>query len=134
MALNDALVGRVYRGADTYEVGREKVREFRAAVAAPDGDQAPPTFPIVLAMSAQEAAVLDPELGFDFSRVIHRDQSFRSVRPLRPGDVLTTEVVITRIETLGGNDLVALRSDLRAADGEVVCVATTTLITWAESP
>ncbi|WP_159943611.1 MULTISPECIES: MaoC family dehydratase N-terminal domain-containing protein [unclassified Nocardiopsis] len=134
MSLNDALVGRVYRSGDTYEVGREKIREFREAVGAPEGDEAPPTFPIVLAMRAQEAAVLDPELGFDFSRVIHRDQSFRHVRPARPGDVLTAEVRLTRVETLGANDLVALRSDIRTTAGEAVCTATTTLITWAETP
>ncbi|XKK41313.1 MaoC family dehydratase N-terminal domain-containing protein [Nocardiopsis sp. ARC36] len=134
MGLNGALVGRVYRSADTYEVGREKIREFRAAVGAPGGDDAPPTFPIVLAMKAQEAAVLDPELGFDFSRVIHRDQSFRHTRPVRPGDVLTVEVRVTRVETLGANDLVALRSDIRTTGGEDVCTATTTLITWADTP
>jgi len=134
MALNSALVGRVYRSPDAYEVGREKIREFRAAVGAPEGDDAPPTFPIVLAMKAQEAAVLDPELGFDFSRVIHRDQSFRHTRPARPGDVLTVEVHVTRVETLGANDLVALRSDIRTTGGEDVCTATTTLITWADTP
>ncbi|MEV2274689.1 MaoC family dehydratase N-terminal domain-containing protein [Nocardiopsis sp. NPDC049922] len=131
MALDPILVGRVYRSEETYEVGREKIREFRAAVGAPDGTDAPPTFPIVLAMRAQEAAVLDPALGFDFSRVIHRDQSFRHTRPVRAGDVLTTEVRLTRVETLGANDLVALRSDIRTTSGEDVCTATTTLITWA---
>lgn len=146
MAIDRAFVGRTYAAGEPYEVSREKIREFSEAVRDPhpaytDRDAArslgrpdviaPPTFPIVLTMRAEGAAVLDPELGFDFSRVVHREQRFSYTRPVRAGDVLTVTVTVTQAETLGGNDVVAFRSDVRTLDGERICTTTTSLVSRA---
>lgn len=146
MAANRAYVGRTYPAGRPYEVGREKIREFSQAVgdrhpAYTDRDAAaalgrpdviaPPTFPIVLSMQAESSAVLDPELGFDFSRVVHREQKFAYTRPVRAGDVLTVSVTITAADTIGGNDLVTFQSEVRTTGGEHICTTTTSLVSRA---
>lgn len=129
--LDRSFVGRVYPPTRPYEVGREKIREFAAAVGADPGDGlvAPPTFPIVLSMAAERVVTDDPGLGFDFSRVLHRDQRFDAVRPVRAGDRLTVTVEVLDAETLSGNDVLVLRGQVREAEGgALVCTTTSTLV------
>ncbi|MBA4867232.1 MaoC family dehydratase N-terminal domain-containing protein [Streptomyces sp. PSKA54] len=134
--LNPAYTGRTYPPTAPYEVGREKVREFAGAVGAPagGGDVAPPTFPIVLSMHAEKQVVDDPDFGFDFSRVVHRDQRFEARRPIRVGDRLTVAVEVVAADTVDGNDVVTLRGYIREADGgALVCTTTSTLVSRKEN-
>jgi acyl dehydratase len=133
MAVNRAFVGRTYTAGQPYEVGREKIREFAEAIGERADVIAPPTFPIVLSMRAESSAVLDPELGFDFSRVVHREQRFTYTRPVHAGDVLTVTVTLTQADTLGGNDLVAFQSEVATLTGEHICTTTTSLVSRAGS-
>ena len=107
MALNTELVGKSYP-SQTYEVGREKIREFADAI----GD-ANPAYRRSAAARAlghatssrrrhslwcvtrgpQLAVIDDPELGLDFSRVVHGDQKFAYARPIVAGEVLRTDCV-----------------------------------------
>ena len=57
---------------------------------------APPTFVFVHRRSAGDAGHRRPELGLDYSRVVHGDQRFAYTRPVRAGDRLT---VTSTIET-----------------------------------
>ncbi|MGW7199711.1 FAS1-like dehydratase domain-containing protein [Streptomyces chryseus] len=129
--MNLSYTGRSYPPTEPYEVGREKIREFALAVGSEPGDgrTAPPTFPIVLSMHAEKQVVDDPDFGFDFSRVVHRDQRFESVRPVRSGDRLTVTVEVVAADTVDGNDVVTLRGHIREADGgATVCTTTSTLV------
>ena len=116
MALNPDFVGRTYPAAPPYEVGREKIREFADAIGdhnpayrEPDAARAlghpdviaPPTFPIVVSMRASAAAVFDPDLGLDYSRVVHGEQRFVFTRPVRAGDRLVATLSIESIRTRG---------------------------------
>lgn len=98
MALDQSFVGRTYPPTAPYEVGREKIREFAEAVGDPNPVYtdpeaakavghpdviAPPTFPFVITYKAAGQVVLDPELGLDYSRVVHGDQKFSYTRPVR---------------------------------------------------
>ena len=91
MALNPAFIGKTYPPSQPYLVGREKVREFAVAIGdsnpayhdvaaaralGHDDVLAPPTFPFVLSMKAMAVAMFDPELGLDYSRVVHGEQRF----------------------------------------------------------
>jgi acyl dehydratase len=143
MALDQSFVGRTYPPTEPYEVGREKIREFADAI----GDAhpayrdraaaeklgypdviAPPTFPIVVATRATAHVVLDPELGLDYSRVVHGEQRFVYSRPVRAGDRLTVAVTIENIRSAGGNDLITTRSDISTVDGEQVVTIYYTLV------
>jgi acyl dehydratase len=143
MPLDESFVGRVYPATEPYEVGREKIRVFADAI----GDDnpayrdkaaalalgypdviAPPTFPIVMTMKAAHQIVADPELGLDYSRVVHGEQRFSYSRPVRAGDVLQVTAKVEAIRAAGGNDLLTTRGDVTTIDGEHVVTAFSTIV------
>ena len=141
--MNPDFVGRTYRAAGTYQVGREKVREFAAGIGdanpvSTDVDAAralgysdivaPPTFAIVLSMAAAGDVIHDPDLGLDYTRVVHGEQKFSYARPIVAGDELVTVTTIEAIRSIAGNDMVTTRADISTVAGEHVVTATTLLI------
>jgi acyl dehydratase len=148
MALDPSYVGRTYPPTEPYEVGREKIREFADAIGDPNPVYrdheaakalgypdviAPPTFPVVLTLGAGDQIVADPDLGLDFSRVVHGDQRFTYTRPVVAGDRLVITVTITEIKAAAGNDLISNRADLTTEDGEPVAAVYTMLAVRGES-
>ncbi|UGQ14642.1 MaoC family dehydratase N-terminal domain-containing protein [Yinghuangia sp. ASG 101] len=142
MALDPKFIGRTYPPTAPYEVGREKIREFADAIgddnpvfrepeaAAKYGHPdviAPVTFPIVISLGAAEQIVKDPELGLDYSRVVHADQRFSYTRPVRAGDRLVAVVTVENIKTMAGNDIITTRADITTVEGEHVVTARSTL-------
>lgn len=136
MPLDRSYVGRVFPYGEPYRVGIEKIRDFAAAIGDADPSYpqaagapviAPPTFTIAVIARAQAAVFFDPGLGLDFSRVVHRDQSFRQYRPIRPDDELSCTVHVDAIRVLAGNDVIALRTEVVDAAGGPVCTAVGTL-------
>jgi acyl dehydratase len=147
MAVNADLVGRIYPPTGTFVVGREHVRAFASAVG--DGGTAShdveaaralghadlvatPTFPIIIALRASETVIRDPELGLDYSRVVHGDQSFAFDRPLVAGDELVVTTTIESVRSMAGNDLVTTRADIETVGGEHVATARTLLVVRGE--
>jgi acyl dehydratase len=141
--LDQSFVGRTYPATPPYEVGREKIREFAEAI----GDDnpayldpeaaralghpdviAPPTFGIVLSMTAGRQVIADPELGLDYTRVVHGEQRFVITRPIRAGDRLTVTVTVENIRAAAGNDMITTRGDVVTVDGEPVFTAYSTLV------
>ena len=147
MALDRALVGRSYPPSAVYEVGRAKIAEFAAAVAADDPVHtdtvaaraaghpdviAPPTFAIVVSLGAAMAVLDDPDVGLDYSRVVHGEQKFTHHRPVRAGDRLVATTTIDAARTVAGNDLLTARVDLATEEGEAVCTTTSMLVARGE--
>ncbi|HEU0088489.1 MAG TPA: MaoC family dehydratase N-terminal domain-containing protein [Pseudonocardiaceae bacterium] len=143
MALDTAFIGRSYPAVGSYQVGREKIREFAAALgdhdplyhdrdaarAAGHPDLiAPPTFAIILSIRAQEQLAGDPELGLDYSRVVHGDQSFTHHRPIHAGDELAATLHVDGIRTMGGNDMLTVRCEITDEAGEPVTTARSLLV------
>ena len=143
MPLDQSFVGRTYPPTPPYEVGREKIREFADAIGDanpayrdPEAARAlghpdviaPPTFGIVLSMTAGRQVVADPELGLDYSRVVHGEQRFVSARPVRAGDRLTAVVTVENIRSAAGNDMITTRADVSTVEGEPVFTAYSTLV------
>ncbi|MDO8308451.1 MAG: MaoC family dehydratase N-terminal domain-containing protein [Actinomycetota bacterium] len=143
MSLNPEFVGRVYPPAAIYVVGREKIREFAAAVGEanpactdvaaaralgyPDL-VAPPTFGIVLSMRASRAVIFDPDLGLDYTRVVHGEQRFSFIRPIVAGDELLVATTIESIRSMAGNDMIMTRGDVGTASGEAVLTTYSLLV------
>jgi acyl dehydratase len=135
VALNPDFIGRTYPPSAPYVVGREKIREFATAI----GDTnpvshdveaarargfadvvAPPTFAFVPAHTAMGRAMFDPDLGLDYTRVVHGEQRFAYNRPIVAGDELTVQAVIEGIRAVAGNDMLTLRSEITDQHGDVV--------------
>ncbi|MDT9681687.1 MaoC family dehydratase N-terminal domain-containing protein [Streptomyces sp. TRM76323] len=146
MALDQSFVGRSYPPTAPYEVGREKIREFAEAI----GDAnpvftdmeaakalgypdviAPPTFVFAITFKAAGQVISDPQLGLDYSRVVHGDQKFAYSRPVRAGDRLTVTSTIEAIKSLAGNDILDIRGEVRDETGEHVVTAWTKLVARA---
>jgi acyl dehydratase len=139
MALNRDLIGRSYASSGTFEVSREVIRRFAEAIGDlnpaytdPEAARAlghpdviaPPTFLTTVGMSmADDGPVHDPELGLDYSLVVHGEQRFVHHRPARPGDVLTATTTIEDIRDAGTNELMKMRMDIATTDGELICEA-----------
>jgi len=148
MSLAPSFVGRSYPPTAPYQVGREKIREFAAAIGAADAAHhdpvaaralgyadvvAPPTFPVVLTMNAGQRIVEDPELGVDYSRVLHGDQRFAYTRPVVAGDELICVCTIEEIISRGGHDFLTIRSEVATADGEPVVRVWSKLVVRGEA-
>ena len=109
-------IGKVYAPA-VYAVGREKVREYAAAVgersplhheleaarAAGYADLlAPPMFVVVYCSRPFMTALFDPELEIDFGHLVHGAQQFRWEQAVVAGDEITTTLTVTDISERAG--------------------------------
>ncbi|MGP2436651.1 FAS1-like dehydratase domain-containing protein [Streptomyces sp. JW3] len=146
MALDQSFVGRTYPPTAPYEVGREKIREFAEAVGDtsavytdPEAARtlgypdviAPPTFVFSITFRAAGVVIQDPQLGLDYSRVVHGDQKFAYVRPVCAGDRLTVTSTIETVKSLAGNDILDIRGEVHDEAGELVVTAWTKLVARA---
>ncbi|WP_020499507.1 FAS1-like dehydratase domain-containing protein [Sciscionella marina] len=143
MALDPNFIGRHYPARETYEVGREKIAEFAAAIgdtnpiyldpaaAAAAGHPdviAPPTFLTIVNLRAINVIVGDPELGLDYGRMVHGDQSFDHRRPVHAGDRIAVSVTIEDIMARAGNDFITMRAEVHDEASELVCVCRAQLV------
>ncbi|GAA3374222.1 MaoC family dehydratase N-terminal domain-containing protein [Streptomyces sannanensis] len=146
MALDQSFVGRSYPPTPAYEVGREKIREFAEAVGDtnpaytdPDAAKAlghsdviaPPTFVFAITFKAAGVVIEDPQLGLDYSRVVHGDQRFSYTRPVRAGDRLSVTSTIESVNSRAGNDILDIRGEVHDESGEHVVTAWTKLVARA---
>lgn len=143
MALNHSFVGKAYPATPEYEVCREHIREFATAI----GDHnpayynvdaaeelghtdliAPPTYAFTLTMKAMAMAMFDPDLGLDYSRVVHGEQHFEYRRPITAGDRLVVKAAIAEIETRGSHEYLTTRCDVVTVAGEPVVTTREVLV------
>jgi acyl dehydratase len=141
--LNRALIGRSYQADFPFDVSRQKLREFADAIGDPapayrDVDAArrlghpdllaPPTFASVVSLAVGLKARRDPQLGLDYSRVVHGEQRIIAQRPIYAGDVLGAVARIDTIQAKGRNELLAISCRILDADGDPVCEVISLLV------
>ncbi|GAA4831560.1 MaoC family dehydratase N-terminal domain-containing protein [Luteimicrobium xylanilyticum] len=152
MPVNPEYEGRQYPPTAPYAVGREKLREFAAAVGSthpahhdvtvargagyPDV-VAPPTFAVVVAQRAEAQYIEDEAAGIDFSRVVHADERFTHHRPIVAGDELVTVLHVDSLRERAGITMVSTRCEIFAAaddgnPGEPVSTVLSTLAVRGE--
>lgn len=128
MPISTELAGRTFAPTEPYAVSSAKIREFADAIGAEtDGDQAPLTFPIVVAFAAMQRLMRDPDVGIELRNVVHRDQRFAQVRPVQAGDELTATLTVDSLRQAAGTDLIGTSTEIRDGSGELVCTAFATL-------
>jgi acyl dehydratase len=147
VAIDGKHLGRRY-GPYTFHVGLQHIRDFVAATgggvpgrvfaspperahpltwdeeearAGPHGGiVAPPAFATTFAMEPFARACSDPALGVNLVRLLHGEQELEFLEPLRPGDVLTTQGEITRIQERGSLEFLEVTSSTTNQHGRVV--------------
>ena len=149
MPLNRALIGKEYPPSSQYEVGREKIRDFATAIgdfnpiyhdeaaakaAGYDDIVAPPTFLTTLGFKFGPQVVGDPELGLNYAMVVHGEQEFELLRPVKPGDVLIGVPKIADITAKGKNEFMTYEASIETLDGERVAIARSVIVSRGTAP
>ena len=140
------FVGRALPASRPYQVGREKVREFALAVgegasvcrdldaarAAGHPDLvAPPTFAATFIIPMMERFLRTPAVDWDYSRMVHGEQSFTMHRPLYAGDELVTTLCVDDVRTRASSVFLTLRFEVADAAGASVLTAVGKFVTLA---
>jgi acyl dehydratase len=139
MPISEAHAGRSYPPTPVYEVTAVKIAEFAAALGddnpAYDGNVpvAPPTFAAVPAAAAWDVMFTDPELGLELSHIVHGDQRFSYLRPLRAGDRVTAALTIDKVRIRGAAEIISSTVDVRDLNGELTCTAAATFVHTREA-
>ena len=138
MPIKTEAIGKTYAPL-LYAVGREKIREFAAAVgetnplhldvetaraAGYDDVVAPPMY----AGPSQTPALFDPEVGIVFAMLVHGRQEFRWERVIVAGEEITTTNTITDISSRGGLGFYVFETTSRDRGGDTVCTGVWTYI------
>jgi acyl dehydratase len=137
--IDRALIG-VWGPESTMRVELGKIREFAKAVKDPnpvffDETQplAPPTFLMTLAHWIGDLGQTRSAVKLDYRRLLHGEQDFEYVRPIRAGDVLRfrsrTKDVFEKAGKRGGKMLFVVgETEFRNQAGEVVAYMRNTAI------
>ncbi|TWD79561.1 acyl dehydratase [Kribbella amoyensis] len=133
MTIDATMVGRTYTAAESYQVGREKIREFADAIGDPnpayrgDAAVAPPTFAFLLGSRALEQLLGDDELGLRLDRIVHGAQKFTYTRPIKAGDEIAATATITTVRKAGAVEVIMYETALTTAAGEPIATSTSTI-------
>lgn len=140
---SEGIIGTHYRYPDYFEVGREKVREFAAAVkddhpvhfddeaAAElgyDGLVASLTFLAVAGRRVQLEIFNNFDIPINIARVFHRDQKFAFHRPIVAGDRLYFDAYLDSVIESHGTVISEVRSEVTDADGRPVVTSVVTML------
>lgn len=140
MTIDTKKIGKEYPPV-TYEVGKEKIKEFARAIKSKDphyfDDEfakntkyktiiAPPLFATVF-----HAALIDPiisDFNIDKKMVIHVYQSYEFQEVVKSGDIIATSSKITKIINSPDNDLIGIELHSKNQNGKDVCKGNYTFI------
>lgn len=140
--IDSKFIGKEYPVTE-YEIGREKMKEYAAAVGDMNpmyhdreagkkskyGDNiAPPNFAAVYNLMGCAQMFFDAELALNFAMLVHGEQDFEFVKPVMPGDVITTTGKIVDIAVKGNNDVVKFEARSTNQDGELVTIGRATFV------
>lgn len=131
-------IGKTYPPT-VYAVGREKVREYAAAVGETNPLHldvavareagyadvvAPPMFAVVYAAPSVVQGIFDPELGIDFAHLVHGSQKFRWGPLVVVGDEIETTTSVTDVSVRGELSFYVFESVSRNQNDDTVCIGT----------
>jgi acyl dehydratase len=143
VAINTNILGMVWEYPDSFEVGREKVREFARSVKANDPaclDEsaaaelgydaivAPLTFVTILGQLVQADFMRRVDTGYETLQMVQVDQKFIFHKPILAGDVLHARMEVESVVERFGADIVTTRNVCTNDAGEVVLEAYTTVM------
>ncbi len=142
--LDATFIGRVLPPSGTYLVSRERIKEFALAIgehtsvctdveaarAAGHPDVvAPPTFSVTFTMPLIEGFLRDPAFDWDYSRMVHGDQSIVLHRPIHGGDELVTTIHVEDLSSRAGSHMLTLRCEVTDVEGVPVATTKSLLVT-----
>jgi acyl dehydratase len=141
--IDRSLLG-VWGPEGTMRVETGKIREFAKAVKdanpayAKDAAVAPPTFLMTIAHWVGDLGQTRSAVKLDFRRLLHGEQEFEFLKPIKAGDVLTfrsrTKDVFEKDGKRGGKMLFVIgETEYKNQQGEVVAYTRNTAIETADA-
>jgi len=142
MPIDTQFIGKTYP-AQTYEVGKEKIKEYAKAIKNSDPHYldddfaqkskygaiiAPPTFAVVFGAHLIEPVFTDRELNLNMAMLVHGEQSFEFFKVVRAGDSITTTAKISDIQNKEKLDVISVELDSTNQHGQNVCRGTYTFV------
>ena len=128
--LNPDSVGSTFAGTESVTVSQSEIDTFCAVIGESNTTIAPPTFTIRITLTQFEEILTRPEIGLDWSRLVHGDQKFEIFSPIKGGDTFTCSSTIESYRVAAGNEIVTVRSDLKSGS-EVALSSWSTLVVRA---
>ena len=143
MALKTDIRGMHHEYPDYFEVGREKIREFAAAIKSHDAAHfdeaaaadlghhalvAPPTFISTLALIMQRDFFRQVDTGFETMQIVQVDQKFLYHKPMLAGDKVWGQMEVVSVNERFGADIVQTRNLALDDNGDLYLEAFTTLM------
>jgi acyl dehydratase len=123
--MNPAAEGTVYPDV-TFTVDPARVAAFREVFAQTEG--VPPTFVTAAEFAVFPNVIGDPNLGLDFTRVVHGSQEYVYERPLREGETLNVRARIDAIRAKGDTGFLTVVMELRDDEDRLVCTARSQMV------
>ena len=135
MSIDTKFIGKTYPSY-TYEVGKEKIKEFAKAIKNLDphfvDDEfakkskygkiiAPPTFAVIFGASLIEPIFLDKELSLNMGMLVHGEQEFEFYDVVKAGDEITTSAKISNIKNKEKLDVMSVEVISKNQDDKDVC-------------
>lgn len=142
MAIDPKFIGKTYP-AYTYEVGKEKIKEYAKAIKNYDPHYldddfakkskygaiiAPPTFAVVFGAYLIEPVFNDKDLNMNMAMVVHGEQDLEFLEVVRAGDAITTTAKIVDIKNKEKLDVVSVEINSKNQHGRVVSRGTYTFV------
>ncbi|MGA9871790.1 MAG: MaoC family dehydratase N-terminal domain-containing protein [Rhodococcus sp. (in: high G+C Gram-positive bacteria)] len=137
------MVGARHRVGFSYEVGREKIKEFARSVhddhpvhvddctgrdLGHGGVIAPVTFVSVIGTAVLPELFAHLLLGYGLGDILHSDQQILLHRPIRVGDVLSSNLCLESFRQAGGSDIMVTANDIVDTFDEPVATTKTTFV------
>jgi acyl dehydratase len=122
MSIDTKFIGKTYP-AYTYEVGKEKIKEYAKAIKNCDPHYldddfakkskygriiAPPTFAVVFSAFMIEPVFMDKELNLNMAMLVHGEQELEFLDVVKAGDAITTTAKIIDIKNKEKLDVIAI--------------------------
>ncbi len=135
MAIDTKFIGREYPSY-TYEVGKEKIKEYAKAIKNMDPHYvdeefakkskygtiiAPPTFAVVIGAHLIEPFFFDKDIDLNMAMLVHGEQELEFFDVIKAGDSITTTAKIKDIVNKEKLDVISTELDYSNQHGTHVC-------------
>ena len=135
MSIDTKFIGKTYPSS-TYEVGKEKIKEYAKAIKNPDPHYvdddfakkskygtiiAPPTFAVVFGAYLIEPVFTDKELNLNMAMLVHGEQELEFLDIVKAGDSITTSAKIVDIKNKEKLDVISVEIKSKNQHGNDVC-------------
>jgi len=122
MSIDTKFIGKTYPSS-TYEVGKEKIKEYAKAIKNLDPHYvdddfakkskygtiiAPPTFAVVFGAYLIEPVFMDKELNLNMAMLVHGEQELEFLDVVKAGDSITTAAKIVDIKNKEKLDVISV--------------------------